>query len=105
MGVWKNKRTGHWYYEFKCQKVKYGKYDFATMAEAKASEAKEKERVKQTQTRIVFSEIGIKRLDFVKAYCTPTHYRDTKAMLRRFKVLGGSIYRQHYSRYDKRATD
>lgn len=73
MGVWKNKRTGRWYYEFKFQKVKYGKYDFLTMAEAKAAEAKEKERLKQAQTRMAFSEIGIKRLDFVKAYLLHPH--------------------------------
>lgn len=83
MGVWK-RPSGKWSYEFKHQGKRLGQYDFLTKAEAQAAEAKEKERLRQCRTRITFGEAGNSRLNLVQAYCTPQHYRDNRAMLRRF---------------------
>ena len=83
MGVWK-RSSGKWSYEFKFQGKRYGQSDFRTRAEAQAAEAKEKDRLRQSLTHITFGEAGNKRLDYLQAYCTPTHYRDNRAMLRRF---------------------
>jgi integrase len=83
MGVWK-RQSGKWSYEFKHKGRKIGRYDFRTKAEAQAAEARERERLKKGATLITFLEAATKRLDYLSAFCTPAHFRDNRAILRRF---------------------
>jgi len=83
MGVWK-RQSSKWSYEFKHKGRKIGRYDFRTKAEAQAAEARERERLKRSATLITFLEAATKRLDYLSAFCTPAHFRDNRAILRKF---------------------
>ena len=83
MGVWK-RPSGKWSFEFRHRGRKIGRYDFRTKAEAQAAEAREKERLKRSATLITFLEAATKRLDYLSAFCTASHFRDHRTMLRKF---------------------
>ena len=81
MSVYFRKGKG-WRYDFTLQGIRYTKTWFKTKTKAKQAEAKRKEEIrnpkteKEIPTDMGFLELANKRLDYLKAYCSASHYRD-----------------------------
>jgi len=79
-----------WRYDFTLKGIRYTNAWFKTKAEAKKAESKRKEeiqspkQVRETPIAMGFLELVNRRLDHVKAYNSPSHYRDHLYMAKKW---------------------
>jgi integrase len=96
MSVYFTMKKG-WRYDFTRKRVRYTQAGFKTKAEAKRAEAKRKEEI-ETLTSVgipidmVFLNLANRRLDYIKAYNSPQHYRDNFYRFRRWVAKFGDKY-------------
>lgn len=79
-----DKRRKPYYYKFDLNRQTYKEGGFATPREAADAEAAKRLQVKTSQTPTAFSTAITMRLNYVKVYCRPSHYRANVTRLRRF---------------------
>ena len=82
-------RKRPWFYKFDLDRRTYKESGFLTKAEAETAEARAQIKAGASPTRTGFSEMVNLRLDYVRAYCTPGHYRANVSRLKRFRDWGG----------------
>jgi integrase/recombinase XerD len=76
--------SGKWSYEFQYQGKRHGRYDFQNKREAAAAEAVHRAELLRSRTSITFLTAATRRLEDLEAYRSPAHFRDNRAMLKRF---------------------
>lgn len=86
MGVYKRKGTKKttWFYRFIIDGERYYESGFQTWREARNAEIAKEQKVRVAKKTGIFADLVARRKAQVEAYCTPTHARDNRAMLRRF---------------------
>jgi len=86
MSVYRRRDTKRFEYRFSHQGKRYSKGGFATYEEAAKAEIEARRRA--GLGGVTFRQMVGRRIEHVAAYCTHTHYRDTKALLRAFASWG-----------------
>ena len=77
-------RKRPYYYKFDLDRQTYKAGGFLTRRQAEDAEAAARLRVQRSRTPTAFSTAVTMRLDYVQAYCRPSHYQANVAYLRRF---------------------
>lgn len=77
-------RTRPWYYQFMRAGETFKESGFNSRAEAEDAEARARIKAGAPTTHMAFSQMVNLRLDYVKAHCTPDHYRKNISRLKQF---------------------
>lgn len=80
----RNDRKRPWFYKFDLRGKTYKESGFLTREEALEAEAQARIKSGRSVTTMVFSQMVDLRLDSVKAYCRPEHYRKNISRLKKF---------------------
>lgn len=94
MSIFFVKDKAWWRYDFVLKGNRYTKDGFKTKAKAKKAEAKRREAIEtqtcvKTLTDMGFLDLANRRLDYIKAYNSPPHYRDNFYRFRRWIEIFG----------------
>jgi len=79
-----DRKRNPWYFKFMLNGDLKREYGFRTQKEAQDAEAALRQMLLRFQTHTAFLTAVTKRLDYLKAYSTPGHYRDNRTLLARF---------------------
>jgi integrase len=85
----RNDRKRPYFYKFDLNSRTYKESGFLTKAEAENAEARARIKAGSSPTVMEFSTIIDLRLDYLRAYCTPHHYRTNVSRLKQFRDWGG----------------
>lgn len=84
-----DRKARPWYYKFRLNGKLHKECGFRTQREAQDAEADARLQLQNQKTLIMFFQAVNLRLDYVKAYCTPSHYQHNVSRLRRFRDWAG----------------